>query len=607
MIEKLNLHYSFTNPASIHDEEALTALELAGRQGAKINEVVTDQNALRDEFKNQTENVIPATIKEDVQKHIDSGDFDKQIDANNAEFIAKVENDLSRMDSRLNNLLGSVPAGSTTMDAEVIDMRVDVAGRTHTSAGEAIRHQFDMLPVAMPSILSAGDLNNYTDAGNYVIGTSDPFTNVPDGFYDRGLQLRYLVVETFGEFETQPGWGRQTIYSIDGTDAYQRYFSHMTGSEVVWNNWNRIFTSIINHTVISNEECDINQIVEHGEYTIGVSSHINAPASFAGSGFKLSVLAFGRDWLVQIAYALWWNNESYIRIGWRREGYNFSENLDVEWQPWEKELKSSDLETALNNVNSRIDSISDNQSNYGYTIVNMGDSIFGNYYDDTSISHQLSLLTGATVYNCAFGGCQLTDRSDDPWRNFSMCNLADAIATGDFSAQTNAATHADVPAYFVDHVNALKNIDFSTVDVMTIAYGTNDFTFDDEIHDGEDTTGDKNRFKSALRYSLNTIGAAFPNIRFLICTPMWRCWFSNGVFQYDSDTYKPYTYYLIEYVNALKEVANEYHLPVCDYYNEMGLNKYNWPVFFTNTDGTHPHASGRALMAKKLAAKIREL
>ena len=46
MIDKLDLHYAFTNPASIHDEEALTALELAGRQGAKINEVVNSQNQL---------------------------------------------------------------------------------------------------------------------------------------------------------------------------------------------------------------------------------------------------------------------------------------------------------------------------------------------------------------------------------------------------------------------------------------------------------------------------------------------------------------------------------------------------------------------------------
>lgn len=59
MIEKLNQHYSFTTPASIHDEEAMTALELAGRQGAKINEVIEDQNNLRTETK----------------KHLDSQDI----------------------------------------------------------------------------------------------------------------------------------------------------------------------------------------------------------------------------------------------------------------------------------------------------------------------------------------------------------------------------------------------------------------------------------------------------------------------------------------------------------------------------------------------------
>lgn len=40
MIDKMNEHYSMTNPASVYDEEALTALELAGRTAGKMNEVV---------------------------------------------------------------------------------------------------------------------------------------------------------------------------------------------------------------------------------------------------------------------------------------------------------------------------------------------------------------------------------------------------------------------------------------------------------------------------------------------------------------------------------------------------------------------------------------
>lgn len=245
------------------------------------------------------------------------------------------------------------------------------------------------------------------------------------------------------------------------------------------------------------------------------------------------------------------------------------------------------------------------KSNVGYTIVNMGDSIFGNFQDETSISNQLAQMTGATVYNCAFGGCQMTDRNDTEWRPYSMCNLADAIVSGDFSTQKANAdgSIAAIPGYFSEHVNTLASIDFSTVDIVTIAYGTNDFTAADQLT--SDDILDKNTVQGALRYAIQTIGAAYPNIRFLVCTPMWRCVFTDGQFDYDSDTWENYWgYKLPDYVEAIKTVANEYHIPVCDYYNEMGLNRYNWPVFFTTSDGVHPIDKGRKLMAKKLADKL---
>ena len=100
-IEKLNHHYSFTNPASIYDEEALTALELAGRTAAKMNEVVDDQNALRQEteshLKAQDETIdarmasqdaylekinhvtVPAVVNDEMDERIEDGTFDDKI------------------------------------------------------------------------------------------------------------------------------------------------------------------------------------------------------------------------------------------------------------------------------------------------------------------------------------------------------------------------------------------------------------------------------------------------------------------------------------------------------------------------------------------------
>lgn len=135
MIEKLSPHYSYTTPATVHDEEALSALELVGRQGAKINEIIDDQNMLREttegtlgEFKNKT---IPNAIEASVQEKLADGTFD---DAFN-QYAGDLE-------GRLNHLVGSVPEGSTTMDAEIIDARRGQNGVNYNNLGSAIREQF---------------------------------------------------------------------------------------------------------------------------------------------------------------------------------------------------------------------------------------------------------------------------------------------------------------------------------------------------------------------------------------------------------------------------------------------------------------------------------
>lgn len=153
MINPLNTHFSFTNPASIHDEEALTALELAGRQSAKINEVVKDHNALRQETEEhleqqdttidnrlseqdnrltaQEKTQIPATVTAEMQRQINNGTFDREINTY-----------AGNLTERVDNLFSKVVEGSTTMDAEVLDTRVSYENVTYDSAGNAVRSQF---------------------------------------------------------------------------------------------------------------------------------------------------------------------------------------------------------------------------------------------------------------------------------------------------------------------------------------------------------------------------------------------------------------------------------------------------------------------------------
>ena len=65
MIDKIH-HYSMNNPASVYDEEAMTALELAARTAGKVNEcvdAVNDGEQKNEEFRNRTTAEIANNFK----------------------------------------------------------------------------------------------------------------------------------------------------------------------------------------------------------------------------------------------------------------------------------------------------------------------------------------------------------------------------------------------------------------------------------------------------------------------------------------------------------------------------------------------------------------
>lgn len=219
MIKEMNLHYSFTTPASVHDEEALTALELAGRQGKKINEIIVDQNNLRTttenklreqdaeienefaeqhatlaRFENET---IPSTVDSDINKYINNGAFDNAIDTYAGELEARVD-----------NLLGSVTEGSSTLDAEVIDLRVGADGNTYNTAGEAVRKsankifESDVVKATHNRQIEQTRVSgNYNGVDTYKQLTSNPF-NLEAGDYSLYVSETNCIGLVISDVET---------------------------------------------------------------------------------------------------------------------------------------------------------------------------------------------------------------------------------------------------------------------------------------------------------------------------------------------------------------------------------------------------------------------
>lgn len=198
MTDKLN-HYSLTNPASVYDEEAMTALELAGRTAQKVNECVDEVNK------------IPDVVDKSVNEYIDKGEFSKDID--------RYAGDLS---DKVDHLLNDIPEGATSMDLEVVDIRLGFDGREYNDAGTAVR-----------SIPKFGQIGKYYDR-TFKIDTVTQYidcTRTTLLFYGKN---RYTVGAFSASYETVGSNAFYVVYDVkDATVKCVPYGSYDGTREIV--------------------------------------------------------------------------------------------------------------------------------------------------------------------------------------------------------------------------------------------------------------------------------------------------------------------------------------------------------------------------------------
>ena len=348
-----------------------------------------------------------------------------------------------------------------------------------------------------------------------------------------------------------------------------------------------------NSVSIINSNLDFNSIIKDGLYLVTVNNNPNNPLNSSGilevNTFQMTSEAW--IWCHQIFMDINLNKkmERIIRISQR------SENPIIgEWK-----------ETYNNSVNNSFSILKDKN------IINFGDSIFGNYRDNTSISQQIANITKANVTNMGFGGTQMSIHERNEFNPFSFCNLVDAIISKNWENQDYSANNRphDMPSYFLSSLNTLKTIDFTKINYVTLAFGTNDYA-NGSILDNEKNLYDKSTFAGALRYSIETLLNAFPNLRIVIGTPIWRCWLNDDKSQVletsDEKTFEG-NFTLPQMIDKIKEIAKNYHIPIVDTYYNLSLNKFNWSSFYNSDDTVHPNEYGRACMGKEYAYKLLEI
>lgn len=235
----------------------------------------------------------------------------------------------------------------------------------------------------------------------------------------------------------------------------------------------------------------------------------------------------------------------------------------------------------------------------GMNCVCFGDSITGNYTAPFDYPSIIARKTGMEVVNGGFGGCRMAQHPSEEYNAFSMYSLANSIASGDWSVQ-DAALGTVESANAAEHLDALKAVDWFAVNFITILYGTNDFTGGVPIGEEPDSLS-TSQYKGALRHSIETILTAYPQIRIVLITPIYRFWTENGAVT-DSDSKEISGLKLTDYVEAVIAIADEYKLPVFNLYNSLGINKINRAAFLA--DGVHPSEAGLERIADSISARM---
>ncbi len=244
-----------------------------------------------------------------------------------------------------------------------------------------------------------------------------------------------------------------------------------------------------------------------------------------------------------------------------------------------------------------------------YRIVCLGDSIIGNERGKDSITGIMEALLGEPVYNGAFGGSTMScreaeDRAAVTTDTLSLVKLSEAIAQKDFYVQNAGVTRCAVMEYFPEAVYGFQNIDFDKTEILIIEHGVNDYQTGVPL-DNPDNSYDVYTFGGALRYSLETLEEAYPELRIILVTPTY-CWYlfkesncqevdnGNGILE--------------DYVNLELEIAAQYGIEVLDNYHESGIGDSGifeeWEIY--TQDGLHLNETGRRLVAERIVQFIRE-
>ena len=238
-------------------------------------------------------------------------------------------------------------------------------------------------------------------------------------------------------------------------------------------------------------------------------------------------------------------------------------------------------------------------------ILFLGDSLIGQYRDETSVPYLVGEALGKTTFNGAFGGSTMTwypGKNSDYFSSYGMNFpvLVSSIVESDFRVQKSIEFRTMGSEDFSQVLTELENIDFSQLEMIVLEYGTNDY-FSGTAVNGE--AGDYGSFEGSFCTGIEQIRDAMPDCRILVVGPTFNWYFAT------EDTCEDIEFgggYLLSYVEKLQRLCQEYQiefLDLYDLYEHYPLIIESWEY---TEDGIHPNENGRQMIADAIVNYLNE-
>lgn len=161
---------------------------------------------------------------------------------------------------------------------------------------------------------------------------------------------------------------------------------------------------------------------------------------------------------------------------------------------------------------------------------------------------------------------------------------------------------SDNPRWDMDFISRVDEME-KEADAIVVFGGTNDFGHGDAAI-GDFDSRDEHTFYGAMHSLCIKLLNKYPDAEFVFVTPLHRASENGEINEIGLKREAP----LSGYVDIIKEVAGHYGLPVCDLFNESGMQpevgiireKYM-------PDGLHPSDAGSEKIAKRLCGFLTRL